>query len=96
MIAIDVEALAAALAQKVGDALRPIVRDEVRAARAEEKERALEPLAAILGVSAAAARMRLSRDADLRALGLRVGRRLMFRRADVEAFLAERTRGERS
>jgi len=43
----------------------------------------LEPLGAILGCTPDAARMRISRDGELASLGMRVGRRLLFRRSDV-------------
>jgi hypothetical protein len=36
--------------------------------------------------------MRISRDGELASLGLRVGRRLLFRRSDVMVLLAERQR----
>lgn len=92
---IDLDAVAAAAAertaQRVLDQLPSIIRGELQR-RDEDK---LLPLAAILGCSSKAATTRLSRDGELRALGLRVGRRLLFRRAEVEAFLAQRTRGGR-
>ena len=95
MLSIDVDALVAAIAADVVAQIVPSIRDELRNARVEAAEAALAPLATILGVSRAAARMRLSRDLALRDLGLRVGRRLLFRRADVETLLAARTREAR-
>ena len=62
-----------------------------RRALAQQVE-SLEPLGAILGCTPDAARMRISRDGELASLGLRVGRRLLFRRSDVMALLAERQR----
>ena len=62
-----------------------------RRALAQQVE-SLEPLGAILGCTPDAARMRISRDDELASLGLRVGRRLLFRRSDVMALLAERQR----
>ena len=62
-----------------------------RRALAQQVE-SLEPLGAILGCSSDAARMRISRDGELASLGLRVGRRLLFRRSEVMHLLAERQR----
>lgn len=53
----------------------------------------LETLAGILGCTADAARRRLSRDAELRRLGVRAGRSLVFRRDEVLAFYAARSAG---
>lgn len=76
--------------------------DEVRALRAEladlrravdaAQPESLTPLSDILGCSKRAALGRLTNDPELRALGLRVGRQLRFRRHEVEALLAERQR----
>ena len=66
-----------------------------RRALAEQGE-PLEPLASILGCSLDAARMRLRRDPELAALGALAGRRLLFRRSEVLAFLAARRRGGRA
>lgn len=46
---------------------------------------ALQPLEKIIGGSVAAARMRINRSAELRSLGVRVGKRLLFRREEVLA-----------
>ena len=62
-----------------------------RRALAQQVE-SLEPLSAILGCTPDAARMRISRDGELASLGLRVGRRLLFRRSEVMHLLAERQR----
>jgi hypothetical protein len=62
-----------------------------RRALAQQVE-SLEPLGAILGCTPDAARMRISRDGELASLGMRVGRRLLFRRSDVMVLLAERQR----
>ena len=62
-----------------------------RRALAQQVE-SLEPLGAILGCTPDAARMRISRDGELASLGMRVGRRLLFRRSDVMALLAQRQR----
>ena len=60
-----------------------------RRALAQQAE-SLEPLGAILGCTPDAARMRISRDGELASLGLRVGRRLLFRRSEVLALLSRR------
>lgn len=60
-----------------------------RRALAQQAE-SLEPLSSILGCSPDAARMRLHRDGELASLGVRVGRRLLFRRSEVLVFLAQR------
>jgi hypothetical protein len=91
-LSIDVERLAAALAAHLAHHLRPIMMER---GRDVVEPSPLQPLATILDVSPAAARMRLMRDPELRAIGLRAGRRLLFRRGDVEALLAVRTRDER-
>jgi hypothetical protein len=51
------------------------------------------PLEAIMGIKRAAANARIARDAGLRALGVPSGRRLLFKRGDVESYL--RLRGPR-
>lgn len=77
----------------VADAVRGVVADEVRRVLAEQGEQ-LRPLNEILSCSRPAANARLARDPGLRALGVPVGRRLLFRRSDVEAYLKTRGRGE--
>jgi len=77
--------------------LATLRRLEERTARIEEAitkpaPAPLEPLAAILGCSLDAARRRLSRDPELRKLAVKVGRRDMFRRGEVEAYFASATR----
>jgi hypothetical protein len=91
-LSIDLGQLVTAIAAQVAEPLRAVIRDEIRSAGVERAAAALQPLATILDVSPAAARMRLKRDPALRDVGLRAGRRLLFRRADVEALLAARTR----
>lgn len=53
----------------------------------------LLPLSDIIGGTANAARARLRRDSELRALAVPVGKRLMFRRTEVEMFLRQRREG---
>ena len=60
-----------------------------RRALAQQAE-SLEPLGSIIGCSPDAARMRISRDEELASLGVRVGRRLLFRRSEVMVLLAQR------
>jgi hypothetical protein len=70
------------------------LRAEVAELRAASKPPELEMLGRILGCSHRAALGRAERDAQLRGLGVRLGRRLLYRRAEVMALLAARTRGE--
>jgi hypothetical protein len=64
---------------------------EEGARRALEKHaETWEPLGKILGCSNDAARMRISRDPELAAIGMRDGRRVMFRRSQVLALLSLR------
>ena len=83
--------LALAAAGLEGEALDRRIEAAVERALARQSEQ-LQPLAVILGVSPRAALGRLSRDPELRALGLRCGRRLVFRRGEVEALLSSRQR----
>jgi hypothetical protein len=71
------------------------LRAEVKAMRAAQAEEPLVPLAKILGCTPRAALGRLERDQELRGLGHRLGRRLVFRGSEVRALLAGRQR-ERS
>jgi hypothetical protein len=91
-VPINVEPLVTAIAERVAELVRPIIQDELRSREGLQGGATLQPLATILDVSTAAARMRLIRDPELRSLGLRAGRRLLFRPADVEALLAARAR----
>ncbi|MCU1277076.1 MAG: hypothetical protein JWM53_622 [bacterium] len=75
----------------LADALRAIVREEVRSALAEQAEQ-LAPLAKILGCSSPAAGARLRRDPELRKLGVQIGRRVLFKRSDVEGYYRARGR----
>ena len=59
----------------------------VRKALVEQSGAALEPLATILGCSAGAARQREARDQALAALAVRGGRRRLYRRHEVLAYL---------
>ena len=70
------------------DAIAPVVADEVRRALAEKSD-VLEPLSNILGVSKKAASARLTREPELRKLGVRVGRRTLFTRARVLSYFGE-------
>jgi len=79
------------LALQIAEALRPIIRSEVAAAMADRTE-VLQPLAAILGISPDAARARINRDPELARLAVRIGRRSLFRRSDVEALVVKRNR----
>jgi hypothetical protein len=72
--------------EALADAVRAVVHEEIRLALAEQRD-TLKPLSAILGISAAAARMRITRDPRLRAVGFPIGRRLLFRAHEVEAYL---------
>ncbi len=78
-------------AQKaLAEALRPIVADELdRVLKANGEH--LAPLATIVGSSVRAAAARLRRDNGLRALGIPIGRRLFFRRSEVELYLKQRS-----
>lgn len=91
----------AVIEQLIARAVTPLA-EELRALRAaveqltaQQRGPELLPLCRILEISPRAALGRLSRDAELRGLGLRAGRRLLFRRAEVEALFAQRQR-ERS
>jgi hypothetical protein len=87
----------------IDDAVRAAVRaevapvlDELRRLRSMVEHKstgpALEPLDKILpNCSTAAARMKIARDPGLRALGLRVCRRLLFSRDKVVAYFAQRS-----
>ena len=76
----------------LAEAIAPAVDDIVRRRLAEQAEQ-LQPLGEILGCSRAAANARIARDAGLRALGIPSGRRLLYRRSDVEMYLRSRRRG---
>ena len=78
--------------EQLVEVLAPRVADLVVARLVAQRASSLEPLSAILGISKRAALARLTRDPELRACGLRVGRSLRFRRADVEAILSARQR----
>ncbi len=69
----------------VGEALM----DRLGSASTDDR---LAPLHEIIASSPAAARMRLTRDKKLAALGVRDGRRLLFRPSIVRAYLSERPR----
>ncbi|NJO55383.1 MAG: hypothetical protein HC834_02390 [Rhodospirillales bacterium] len=69
--------------------LTSIVEDAVRRVVVEQAE-SLVPLSAILDISPDAARMRINRDPELAAIGVRVGRRHLFRRSDVIAYMRRR------
>jgi hypothetical protein len=80
---------------------------ELRAARAElaelrqdfatlaakTNEEPLQPLSKILQITPRAALGRLGHDPELRGLGHRLGRRLVFRASEVRHLLASRARG---
>jgi hypothetical protein len=72
---------------RAGDEFEARLR-KVMAANVEQ----LEPLASILGISAKAACERCRRDPELRALGIRSGRGLVFKRSAVEGYLAAKGR----
>jgi hypothetical protein len=79
----------------VGDTLtehlRPVIRDEVRAALAEMTDRdAPAPLHKILNITPGAARKRAQKDRELAELGIRMGGRTLYRPSDVNALLARR------
>jgi hypothetical protein len=73
-------------------ALAPLVADAVIARINATQSQTLLPLAKILSISPRAALGRLSRDAELRTLGHRLGRRLVFRPNEVHQLLAQRQR----
>jgi hypothetical protein len=73
----------------IGDAVRGVV--EPLLARKDP----LVPLHEIVGGTRAAAHKRCGRDAQLRALGVNVGRTVLFRREEVEAYLIEKGRHRR-
>jgi hypothetical protein len=73
--------------------VRGVVRDEIRAAISEQQE-TLKPLAQVLGLKNDSARKRVRRDPGLRALGVPVGRRILFRAHEVEAYLRASLRPE--
>ncbi len=82
----------AALRSEVGqaalvEALADPVAERVVARLDARRGAALEPLAAILGKTAAAARMVEARDPELRKLALAVGRRRLYQRDAVLAYL---------
>jgi len=68
------------------------IAEAVRAALRQEREEQPAPLWVILGISPGAARTRVSRDLQLRKLGIIVGRRLLFRRAEVLEYMKSRGR----
>ena len=74
------------------EALAPVIADELQRALEQRAADQLVPLAKILGKSAKAAAMQLSRDAGLRSLGVPCGRRLLFKPSVVERYLAEKAR----
>jgi hypothetical protein len=100
-----VTAIDHALRAIVGAELMPVldelraVRSELEALRAQSKPAEFVPLTAIIAgangepISPRAALGRLDRDPELRALGHRVGRRLLFRAAEVQQLFAERQKG---
>jgi len=75
-----------------GPALDERIERAVERVLSRREEGALLPLDKILGCTARAAQARLARDPDLRALGHRLGRRTLFRPAEVRAHLAWRQR----
>jgi hypothetical protein len=90
--------LDASLRAAVGAELAPVL-EELRQVRAELEQLrqastppAMLPLGKILAISPRAALGRLDRDPALRALGLRLGRRLLFRPEEVRSLLAQRQR----
>jgi hypothetical protein len=88
----ELDRLAERLAPTLIEALAPAVADLVVSKLQAAQSAQLVPLSDILGISKRAALGRLSNDPELRALGLRVGRQLRFRRHEVESLLAERHR----
>jgi hypothetical protein len=73
--------------QALGDALRAAVAPLLRTALDEHDEKLL-PLASILGITDDAARKRLRRSPQLRAMGVPNGRRLVFKASVVQSYLA--------
>jgi hypothetical protein len=69
------------------------LRLEVAALSARVADEPLQPLGKILGCSPRAALGRLANDAELRGLGHRLGRRLVFRASEVRHLLASRGGG---
>lgn len=61
-------------------------REELAELRRAQADDPLRPLSAILSISPRAALGRIDRDPGLRKLGVRVGRRLLYRSADVQAY----------
>lgn len=88
---LDLEAFAVAVADRAAAVVEARIEAAVERALSRQRE-TLEPLAEILGVSRAAANMRLSRDPALRALGVRSGKRIVFQRSAVLAYLAAQGR----
>ena len=70
------------------DAVRSL-RAELAELRAVNKQPELLPLAKILSISPRAALGRLERDEELRKLGLRVGRRVLFRPDEVRSLYGQ-------
>ena len=78
----------------LADAIVPLLAAEIRAALAERAD-ILEPLHEIIGGTRKGSWSRAQRDDGLRALGVPVSRRLMFRRSEVLAYLKQRAAGAR-
>jgi len=93
-------AIAAALrSREVTDAIvevvRPVLADEIAQALARQVGDKMQPLAEIMGVTNAAARMREQRDPGLTSLAVRVGRRRLYSRREVVDYLRAKSRPAR-
>jgi hypothetical protein len=86
---LDLDAIARAAADQAAER---VLRELPAALRRvlDERAKKLEPLAEILSIGRDAARKRLARDHELRALGVVVGRQWKGKRSVVEAHLAAR------
>jgi hypothetical protein len=90
-LVVDLDLIARRAAEEVLDRIGDVLEERLRKVMAANVEK-LEPLAVILGISGKAACERCRRDDGLRALGVRSGRRLLFKRSAVESYLASRGR----
>lgn len=96
------EALTAA-ARAAGDQVASRLLDQLdeRLERAVERvldrrrDDSLQPLNKLRGGTAASARMFVGRNPDLAALGVQVGKRLLFRRSDWEVWCLAHRKGAR-
>jgi hypothetical protein len=86
------DALLAGYESRLAELEASVAKLRTELARRDARGPALEPLNRILGVTAAAARMREARDKELRALAVVVGRRRRYDRQRVLALLEERGR----